>query len=305
MTALAHVPQLRAPGSTAIDADGEDADTPAELFGLCLDLTRQLARRGHDQHLRPVVIWAAAQKGRERRKQEGQRLAAASLGDADQVAARLRNGPAVGLDWGWRCEAESVDTGHDLLGETAAVKGRVRLRDLALAPHLRLCEVGLGAPDLLPCQGWHRIAPRARGRLEIAHDVADVAVVGTACSTADAALTLPSVGRDVGALPRVWRRVGALVPIVAHPGALAVVLWALLHLLGAIAALRLLGEAGAALLEAAVLEAALLEAALRRHLHLHLAASTLRHGLEAAVGRLVSSHAALLHVRGGGAALAG
>mmetsp|Transcript_173979 Transcript_173979/g.423203 ORF Transcript_173979/g.423203 Transcript_173979/m.423203 type:complete len:271 (+) Transcript_173979:589-1401(+) len=158
--ALTHLTELRSTGCTAVHTDRLDADPAAEALGLRLDLAGELAGGRHHQHGGPT-LGPGVEELREGGQEEGQRLAAARLGDADEVTTLGRDGPAVGLDRRGRCKAQVEDARHDRLGELAAVEAGEGLRDLALAPHLRLSQVGLVAANFFPRELRRSVAPTA------------------------------------------------------------------------------------------------------------------------------------------------
>ena len=81
--------QLRAEGRATDQADGAQAFLPAAVaHGRLLDLQRELAGRGEDQHARRAArAGGGLRQARERRPQEGGGLAAAGLGRHQQVVA--------------------------------------------------------------------------------------------------------------------------------------------------------------------------------------------------------------------------
>mmetsp|Transcript_80165 Transcript_80165/g.206337 ORF Transcript_80165/g.206337 Transcript_80165/m.206337 type:complete len:307 (-) Transcript_80165:280-1200(-) len=107
--------QLLATRGAAITAGSADAGGPAELVRLRLDLARKLARRG--QHAYVWWTWAPLHDAGEARQEEGQRLPAACLGDADDVSASGTDRPSVGLDWRGLREACVLEPLNELLRE--------------------------------------------------------------------------------------------------------------------------------------------------------------------------------------------
>mmetsp|Transcript_23781 Transcript_23781/g.67829 ORF Transcript_23781/g.67829 Transcript_23781/m.67829 type:complete len:268 (-) Transcript_23781:8-811(-) len=96
----------------------------AELLGNLPDLGRELPRGGQDE-------LAGARGGvqllldhpAEGRQEEGQRLATASFGAADQVVPAHRQGPALGLDGRGRREPRVPQRGLHPLGERRRAEG--------------------------------------------------------------------------------------------------------------------------------------------------------------------------------------
>jgi hypothetical protein len=104
LTALPQLHALLGHGRAADDGDAAHARMRRELAALRLDLLRQLARRRHDERER-AELGAARAHGRRLRQhvlqqgdEEGGRLAAARLGDADEVASRQAHRKRGALD---------------------------------------------------------------------------------------------------------------------------------------------------------------------------------------------------------------
>ena len=142
--AAPHLAELRPLGRAAVQADRVHARALAELPGLVLYLRRQLARRRHHQRRRPRTrVGPVLHDPDERGHHEGERLARAGLGDADDVLPAHRQAPRGRLDGRWRREACAIDVGHDRLWEVGRLKGH---EGVGRAP--RQVHLVLGAPRL-------------------------------------------------------------------------------------------------------------------------------------------------------------
>ena len=111
-------------GDAAHDGDrdvlGARGDLPADV----VDLLRELARGGDDQHAgtaadrhRAAAGALDARQGAHGRQQEGRGLARAGLGGGEQVAAGQHLGNSGGLDGGGVLVAEVLDGGEDAVGQ--------------------------------------------------------------------------------------------------------------------------------------------------------------------------------------------
>mmetsp|Transcript_85141 Transcript_85141/g.237621 ORF Transcript_85141/g.237621 Transcript_85141/m.237621 type:complete len:409 (+) Transcript_85141:663-1889(+) len=148
---LTEAPELRlSHPSPAIASERRNAGDGRKFLGLCLDLHHKLAGRSQHEDLGGVCAWATsllqhlhwqvrvafglrahalADELCEARQQKRQRLPRACLGHADEVAARGKDGPRVGLDGRRRLEARGPHDVHD-------ARAKPRLRALEGGPWL-------------------------------------------------------------------------------------------------------------------------------------------------------------------------
>mmetsp|Transcript_46068 Transcript_46068/g.119158 ORF Transcript_46068/g.119158 Transcript_46068/m.119158 type:complete len:396 (+) Transcript_46068:224-1411(+) len=166
--ALPQLPLLVALRGAAVGAGGRDLHRLAELRRVGVDLVAQLPRGRHGQQRRALArvdLLGLLQLTQldEAWQQEGQGLARAGLGHADQVLARLQDGPRIRLDERRRAESAALavsaglevryqPAGEALHGlDLAPRRPGVRVIGLLppLVPHPHL--VGHGVPSPLFC----------------------------------------------------------------------------------------------------------------------------------------------------------
>mmetsp|Transcript_40388 Transcript_40388/g.102598 ORF Transcript_40388/g.102598 Transcript_40388/m.102598 type:complete len:200 (-) Transcript_40388:29-628(-) len=124
MRAIPQPSDLGLPGRPAEDARRLDLCWLPKCFGLLVDLLAELSGRCQDHHRRAIRV-VASNLVRHlfsldldvARQQVTQSLAAASLGDANDVLALHQDGPSPSLDRRWALEASIHEKLHQAIRE--------------------------------------------------------------------------------------------------------------------------------------------------------------------------------------------